>query len=201
MATVDDEGIGIPEAERTLVLEPFHRAWNVRESRIPGTGLGLYICRRLVEAHGGRLWLGDRPDGRPGTRVTFTLPLLEVAASARVDARTPRRAPERRPWLSGSSSSRTSRSSPRSSSCGWRGPATGRSSPRPATTPCAASTKTIPDLVILDVALPGLDGWQVIERIREFSRVPILMVTARSSEADKIRGLKLGADDYITKPL
>jgi DNA-binding response OmpR family regulator len=58
-----------------------------------------------------------------------------------------------------------------------------------------------PDLVILDVALPRLDGWQVIERIREFSRVPILMVTARSSEADKIRGLKLGADDYITKPL
>ena len=58
-----------------------------------------------------------------------------------------------------------------------------------------------PDLVILDVALPGLDGWQIIERIREFSRIPILMVTARSSEADKIRGLKLGADDYITKPL
>jgi two-component system, OmpR family, KDP operon response regulator KdpE len=58
-----------------------------------------------------------------------------------------------------------------------------------------------PDLVILDVALPGLDGWQVIERIREFSRVPILMVTAHSSEADKVRGLKLGADDYITKPL
>src|SRR5438552_14955136 len=58
-----------------------------------------------------------------------------------------------------------------------------------------------PDLVVLDVALPGLDGWQVIERIREFSRVPILMVTARSSEADKVRGLKLGADDYVTKPL
>ncbi len=76
VATVDDEGVGIPDAERSLVLEPFHRAWNVRESRIPGTGLGLYICRRLVEAHGGRLWLGDRPDGRPGTRVAFSLPLL-----------------------------------------------------------------------------------------------------------------------------
>ena len=74
VATVDDEGVGIPEAERSLVLEPFHRAWNVRESRIPGTGLGLYICRRLVEAHGGRLWLGDRPDGLPGTRVSFSLP-------------------------------------------------------------------------------------------------------------------------------
>jgi two-component system, OmpR family, KDP operon response regulator KdpE len=58
-----------------------------------------------------------------------------------------------------------------------------------------------PDLVILDVAVPGLDGWQLIERIREFSRVPILMVTAHGSEAEKVRGLKLGADDYITKPL
>jgi signal transduction histidine kinase len=64
------------------VMEPFHRAWNVRESRIPGTGLGLFICRRLVEAHGGRLWLGDRPDGRAGTRVTFTLPLATSPATA-----------------------------------------------------------------------------------------------------------------------
>jgi signal transduction histidine kinase len=76
LATIDDEGVGVPEAERSLVLEPFHRAWNVRESRIPGTGLGLYICRRLVEAHGGRLSIGDRPDGRPGTRVSFSLPLV-----------------------------------------------------------------------------------------------------------------------------
>ncbi len=74
VVAVDDEGVGIPATERALVTEPFHRAWNVRESRIPGTGLGLYICRRLVEAHGGRLWLEDRPDGRAGTRVPFTLP-------------------------------------------------------------------------------------------------------------------------------
>jgi PAS domain S-box-containing protein len=75
-ATVDDEGVGIPEADRALVLEPFHRARNVRESSMPGTGLGLSICRRIVEAHGGTLWLGDRPDGRAGTRVSFTLPVL-----------------------------------------------------------------------------------------------------------------------------
>jgi two-component system, OmpR family, sensor histidine kinase KdpD len=73
--TVDDEGVGVPESDRSLVTEPFHRAWNVRESRIPGTGLGLFICRRLVEAHGGALTLADRPDGRAGTRVRFTLPL------------------------------------------------------------------------------------------------------------------------------
>jgi signal transduction histidine kinase len=75
-ATVDDEGVGIPESDRALVLEPFHRAGNARESSIQGTGLGLYICRRLVEAHGGKLWLGERPDGRAGTRVGFTLPLV-----------------------------------------------------------------------------------------------------------------------------
>ena len=92
VVTVDDEGVGIPDGEHTLVLEPFHRAWNVRESRIPGTGLGLYICRRLVEAHGGRLWLKNRPDGRPGTRVAFTLPLLagRRVATSRLRARSSR---------------------------------------------------------------------------------------------------------------
>jgi PAS domain S-box-containing protein len=85
VVTVDDEGVGIPEEDLALVTEPFHRAWNVRESRIPGTGLGLFICRRLVEAHGGRLTLGDRPDGRSGTRASFTLPLAPagVAGAAR----------------------------------------------------------------------------------------------------------------------
>jgi len=83
VVAVDDEGVGIPASERPLVTEPFHRAWNVRESRIPGTGLGLFICRRLVEAHGGRLRLEDRPDGRPGTRVSFTLPLLRGSRGSR----------------------------------------------------------------------------------------------------------------------
>lgn len=58
-----------------------------------------------------------------------------------------------------------------------------------------------PDLVLLDLSLPRLDGWQVIERIRATSLVPILLVTARDAEQDKIRGLGAGADDYMTKPL
>jgi len=58
-----------------------------------------------------------------------------------------------------------------------------------------------PDIVLLDIGLPGVDGWQVLERIRATSRVPVLLVTARGTEAEKIRGLSLGADDYITKPL
>lgn len=57
-----------------------------------------------------------------------------------------------------------------------------------------------PDLVTLDVALPGLDGWAICERIREVSDVPIVIVSARGSEGDRVRGLDLGADDYIVKP-
>jgi DNA-binding response OmpR family regulator len=52
-----------------------------------------------------------------------------------------------------------------------------------------------PDLVLLDVTLPKLDGWQVLERIRELSDVPVLMLTAHASEMEKVRGLKAGADD------
>lgn len=57
-----------------------------------------------------------------------------------------------------------------------------------------------PDLVLLDVMLPELDGWEVCKRIRAQSNVPIIMLTAREDEVDKILGLELGADDYITKP-
>jgi DNA-binding response OmpR family regulator len=57
-----------------------------------------------------------------------------------------------------------------------------------------------PDLVILDVAMPELDGWQVLQRIREVSDVPVLMLTAKTTETDKVRGLRTGADDYLTKP-
>jgi DNA-binding response OmpR family regulator len=60
--------------------------------------------------------------------------------------------------------------------------------------------QTKPDVVILDIGLPDLDGWAVIERIRDMSDVPVLMLTARGLEAEKVRGLSSGADDYVTKP-
>lgn len=59
---------------------------------------------------------------------------------------------------------------------------------------------TRPELVILDIGLPGLDGWAVLERIRDLSDVPVLVLTALAQESDKVRGLRDGADDYLTKP-
>jgi DNA-binding response OmpR family regulator len=64
----------------------------------------------------------------------------------------------------------------------------------------AAALRQRPDLVVLDVMLPGLDGFEVCRRIREASDVPILLLTARSGDSDKVVGLDLGADDYVVKP-
>jgi len=60
--------------------------------------------------------------------------------------------------------------------------------------------RELPDLVLLDVMMPGMDGFETLERIREFSNVPVIMLTVRADEEDKVRGLELGADDYVTKP-
>jgi len=60
--------------------------------------------------------------------------------------------------------------------------------------------KHIPDLIILDVMMPQLDGFETLRMLREFSGIPVIMLTAKGEEEDKVRGLELGADDYVTKP-
>ena len=57
-----------------------------------------------------------------------------------------------------------------------------------------------PNLVVLDVMMPGMDGWEVCQMLRKFSDVPIIMLTAKDQEFDKLRGFRLGVDDYVTKP-
>ncbi len=57
-----------------------------------------------------------------------------------------------------------------------------------------------PDLVVLDVMMPGMDGWETAARLREMADLPIILLTAKSAEADKLRGFRLGVDDYVTKP-
>ncbi len=58
----------------------------------------------------------------------------------------------------------------------------------------------LPDLVILDIMMPEMDGYETLERIRQISSVPVIMLTVKAEEEDKVRGLELGADDYVTKP-
>jgi len=58
----------------------------------------------------------------------------------------------------------------------------------------------LPDLIILDIMMPELDGFETLRALREFSSVPVIMLTARGEEDDRVRGLELGADDYVTKP-
>ena len=57
-----------------------------------------------------------------------------------------------------------------------------------------------PDIVLLDIGLPGIDGYEVLRQVRAFSDVPVVMLTARDDAMDKVKGLELGADDYVTKP-
>ena len=59
---------------------------------------------------------------------------------------------------------------------------------------------TMPDLVLLDIMLPDLDGFEVLKMIREISNIPVIMLTAKGEEDDRVKGLELGADDYVTKP-
>ena len=59
---------------------------------------------------------------------------------------------------------------------------------------------TMPDVVLLDVMLPDIDGFEVLKMIREITSVPVIMLTAKGEEDDRVRGLELGADDYVTKP-
>ncbi len=62
------------------------------------------------------------------------------------------------------------------------------------------ATEEKPDLVVLDVMMPGMDGWEVCQHLRESSTIPILMLTAKDKEFDKLRGFRLGVDDYMIKP-
>lgn len=63
-----------------------------------------------------------------------------------------------------------------------------------------AVAERLPDLLVLDIMLPGMDGFEVCRRVREVSTAPIIMLTAKGAEEDKVKGLRLGADDYVVKP-
>ena len=213
---VADNGIGIAEENLDRVFDRFFRVNRPEVAHVSGAGLGLSISKSLVEAHGGRIW-AESSRGE-GSTFRFTLPLLhprDPAAAVLVETMLPdqQRFISDRP-LNHSRERVQSRPTkalilvaddePRSvrflratlEAAGYN--VIVASEGHVALETISAEE---PDLVLLDILLPGLDGYEVCRRAREFSSVPILMLSGRADEADKVRGLNIGADDYLSKPV
>ena len=180
---VIDRGPGIRPADRELVFQPFQRLVD-HQADGTGVGLGLAIARGFVEAMGGELTIDDTPgggvdDGRQPARW-------------RRDAERARDAGARR--------RRRGADPPGDGGQPARPAATTSTSPRPASRRWQLAARHHPDVVLLDLGLPGMDGLDVIDGLRGWTQVPIVVLSARGSERDKVAALDAGADDYVSKP-
>jgi two-component system sensor histidine kinase BaeS len=149
-----------------------------------GAGLGLAICRNIVAAHDGRI--EARPSSARGVCVRVELPLADMNVKA-----------DHGRILIVEDESQAGAPACRLPGCRRLRRRQPRRRPRGRTPGCATHS---PDLIVLDLMLPGRDGLELCRDIRAFSRVPIIMATARAEEIDRLLGLELGADDYICKP-
>ena len=198
---VADQGPGVPGEKLPQLFKKFAQVH--AEDRRSSTGLGLAICKGIVEAHGGRIW-ADSPAPGQGTTISFTLALaasetVREAGAARPEAdwpgKTTRRGDQLR-ILAVDDDPRILQYLRRAlSEAGYR--AIVSNDPAEAIEMLEMER---PDLLILDVLFPGTSGFDILKRIREFSAVPVIFLTGRDEEEDMIRALKMGADDYMTKP-
>ena len=191
MIAVADTGPGLAQDTLDRIFDKFYRA---PAAPAGGTGLGLSIVKGFIEAQGGRVEAANRPAG--GAVFTLRLPLSRIAA----------RHPGRKPM------SDTSTLKPSAliiddelqirrllrvnlEANGYRvlEAATGQEG-------ITQAAQWRPDVVILDLGLPDMDGVTVLKRLREWSRVPVVVLSVRDREEDKVAALDNGADDYVTKP-
>jgi PAS domain S-box-containing protein len=198
---VSDRGPGIPKEKLSQIFEKFAQLHG-ESGKVSGSGLGLAICKGIVEAQGGRIW-ADSPGEGPGATFSFTLPVAvePVAAPAALheDAvRAPRitRPGKRARVAAVDDDPKILRYLRHAlSDAGYEAVVTDD----PSQVATLLETEE-PDLLLLDIMLPGTSGFDVLEHIREFSAVPVIFLSGRDQEEDVVRGLKLGADDYICKP-
>ena len=193
---IDDQGPGIPAADRERVFDLFYRV-RKGDRQGKGTGLGLAISRGILEAHGGtiarcagrgRHWHAHRdPSAAVGAGPASAKPLADRAGRQGMSGPTILVVDDEaqiRKFL---------RIALEAHGFEVREAATGRQG-------VAHAATDTPDLVILDLGLPDLDGKEVIRRIREWSGVPILILSVRQAEAEKVAALDAGANDYVVKP-
>ena len=174
-------GPGIPAAERERVFQPFQRTGDSTRSRGAGVGLGLAVARGFTRAMGGDLVVDDTPGG--GTTM-----VLDLAVPG--DRRTHGRVlvvDDEPPILRALGTNLRARDYTVDLA------ATGEEA-------LALAAHHRPDAVILDLGLPGISGIEVVEGLRGWSSVPIIILSARGAEHDKVAALDAGADDYVTKP-
>ena len=193
--SVTDEGRGVPSEQLARLFKKFSRLDDGRsDQRIAGEGLGLAICKGLVEAHGGRIRAESGGEER-GTRITFTVPEAAVAQESTSDALAIASSDQVRIlavddepqvlWLLRNILSNH----------GYKSLGTGN----PDEMMRLVETER-PNLVLLDLMLPGTSGFELMGRIREVSEVPIIFLSADDQEENVVKALAMGADDYMIKP-
>lgn len=200
---VRDLGRGIPSEALPQLFRKFSRLHDEGERGLLGTGLGLAICKGIIEAHGGRIW-AQSPGEDKGATFSFTLPVatappvpsLPGAAQEAGHLGRVSRPGKGTHILALDDDLHTLRYLRRLlDEAGYEAIVT--SDPSEAIKLVELEE---PDLVLLDLMLPRTSGFDLIQRIREFSGVPVIFLTARETDEDRVRGLRLGADDYIVKP-
>lgn len=200
---VRDRGQGISREKLPRLFKKFSQVHEDTGQKLSGTGLGLAICKGIIEAHGGRIWADSAGEGQ-GTTVSFTLPVatetrvasLSDEARRTLDMGRVRRTGERTRVLAVDDEPQVLRYVQRSlDEAGYQAIVTSDPSE-------VAKLVELeePDLVLLDLRLPGTSGFDLLQRIREFSGVPVIFLTASDREEDAVRALRSGADDYVTKP-
>ncbi len=188
---VQDTGKGLPQEEVTRLFEPYYQSETGRD-RKGGLGLGLALCKTLVELHGGHVWAKSQP-GR-GSTFAFSLPLDRRGETV------PEPAVDDKLWTVLIIEDDQTIVDTISLAFQIHWPEARLLSSRLGEEGVEAVETESPDIVLLDVGLPDIDGFEVLRQIRLFSQVPVIILTVKADEPDVIRGLELGADDYIAKP-
>jgi two-component system, OmpR family, KDP operon response regulator KdpE len=195
---VRDCGRGISQEKLSYLFKKFA---HVDESKGGGNswiGLSLALCKGIVEAHGGRIWANDSGEGN-GTTISFTLPRAAKATGSSLEAiqatGNGNQSEHFRILIVDDDQNALRFLRRLLDGAGYR----------PILTSDPGKVLELvelerPDLVLLDPMLPGVTGWDLLGSIRAFSDVPVIFLTASDTRDDMVRALKMGGDDYITKP-
>jgi len=195
---VTDRGLGIPQDRLPDLFKKFSQVHETGRAKVSGAGLGLAICKGIVEAHGGRIW-AESAGGGEGATFNFTLPVAaEVSAAPTQEAKpgpSVRRGKRIRVLAVDDELHMLRHLQHSLDQAGYKSIVTGDP-----TQVLKLVEMEEPHLVLLDLRLPGISGLELLQRIREFSDVPVIFLTASDRDEDTVSALKMGADDYVTKP-